>query len=135
MRRTIAALTAAAVSAVAAPAMAQQYIAYAVVDYPQPVSITFVNARHYGGDLTYEIQGNGLLRVQKPMPNMVIRVRFADGTSYTTQGNLSEQTAVRGKYDPSTKYWCLFVEKDNIGLNTTDLCPGWAEGDSSVVRN
>jgi hypothetical protein len=134
MNKSLCVLAALAASAVAAPAMAQTYYAYTTLDYAQPVTITFVDGATYGGDLTYQISQNGSLRISKPGP-VTIRVRFADGTSYTTSGALNPQAAVRSQIDPSARYWCLFVGKTNIGLSVEPLCARYAEGDRTVTRN
>ena len=134
MRSSVLAMAAFAASAVAAPAAAQTYYAFTTLDYAQPVTITFVNGGTYGGDLTYQISQNGSLRISRPGP-VTIRVRFADGTTYTTSGALDPQAAVRSQIDPSARYWCLFVGKTNIGLSVEPLCARYAEGDRSVTRS
>lgn len=131
MRKTVFALAALAASAVAAPALAQTYYAFATVEGGEQASITFVNAAFYGGDLTYNVSG-GLLRVQEPRIPLVVRVRYPDGRSYTTTTTLTTGNAVRSSSDPSARYWCIFVGRQRFAVNITPLCANYAEGDTSV---
>lgn len=131
MRKTVLALAALAASAVAAPAMAQTYYAFTTVDGGEPVSITFVNAAFFGGDLTYNVTG-GLLRVQEPRIPLVVQVRYPDGRSYSTTTTLTTGNAVRSSSDPSARYWCIFVGRQEFSVNVTPLCANYAEGDTSV---
>lgn len=132
MRRTVFALAALAASALAAPATAQVYYAATTVDNNEQVSVTFVNAAFFGGDLTYNVNG-GLLRVQEPRTPLVVKVRFADGTGFTTTTTLSPGNAVRSSSDPSARYWCVFIGRQKFAVNVTPLCANYAEGDTSVI--
>lgn len=135
MRKSILALATLAATSIAGGAAAQQYIAYTTIDGGESASITFVNSAFYGGDLTYSITGNGLLRVQQPPVPLVVRVRYPDGTGYTTTTTLSTANAVRSNTDPGTRYWCLFVGRNRFAINIEPLCANYAEGDTSVTPN
>jgi len=131
MRSTVFALAALAVCGMAAPATAQTYYAFTTVDGGEQVSVTFVNAAFFGGDLTYNVNG-GLLRVQEPRTPLVVKVRFADGTGFTTTTTLSPGNAVRSSIDPGARYWCIFIGRQRFAVNVTPLCANYAEGDTSV---
>lgn len=133
--RRIALIAGLAAATVAGPAMAQQYIAYATIDNGEAASITFVNAANFGGDLTYNITGNGLLRVQEPRIPMVVRVRFANGDGYEVKTTLSPGNAVRSQIDPGARYWCIFIGRERFAVNTEPLCANYAEGDRSVFAD
>lgn len=124
-----------AAAMLAGPAMAQQYIAFTTIDKGESASVTFVNTAFYGGDLTYNISGNGLLRVQEPRVPMKVRVRYADGRSYEVDTTLNPANAVRSSSDPSVRYWCLFVGRQRFAVNTDALCARYAEGDATVKPN
>lgn len=135
MRKIIFALAALTATAFAAPAMAQSYLAFTSIDGGESASITFVNSAFYGGDLTYNITGSGLLRVQEPQSPLIVRVQFSDGTGYTTTTTLSKGNAVRSPTDQSAVYWCLFVGRNRFAVNVEPLCVNYAKGDSTVTAD
>jgi hypothetical protein len=131
LRRVLAGLGGAAALMAAGSASATEYLAYTVLEGGSRARVTFEGGAADGRDLIYDIYETLLLRVRPGI--WVVKVEYPDGTTYRTEVPMNASRSVKSTVMYDTRYWCLWVAKDNIAINSDEGCEALSRGDTSYT--